>query len=137
MRNVLAMPSFLFAEISKKRLIVKHAGTSPRPNLFFVYTGANFSSRLPLLQPKWKPHPNLLTPYSTISATVVPGDMPARNVYTPSESEPKCPETLVNQRKTAPMALRNQEAAGSNPVTPMLQKPLKSLRFQGFLFFAF
>ena len=34
------------------------------------------------------------------------------------------------------MALRDQEAAGSNPVTPM-RKPAKSLRFGGFSFFAF
>ena len=107
-----------------------------RPMLFFVYTGANFSSRLPLLQPKWKPHPNLLTPYSTISVTGTPGDMPARNVYTPSESERKCPGTLENKQKTARPALRDQEAAGSNPVTPM-RKPAKSLRFGGLLIFAF
>ena len=104
--------------------------------LFFVYTGANFSSHPLFLRSDWKLHPNLLTPYSTISATVVPGDMPARNVYTPSESEPKCPETLVNKQKMTSQALRDQEAAGSNPVTPMLQKPLKSLRFRGFSLFS-
>ena len=45
-------------------------------------------------------------------------------------------KTLVNQRKTAPMALRDQEAAGSNPVTPM-RKPAKTLSFGGLLIFAF
>ena len=45
--------------------------------------------------------------------------MTAGNVYKPSESEPKCPETLVNKQKTARPGLRDQEAAGSNPVTPM------------------
>jgi len=64
---------------------------------FFVYTGANFSSHHCESGYFWKPHPNLLTPYSTISATGVPGDMPARNVYSPSESELKCPETLENK----------------------------------------
>ena len=136
MRNVLAMPSFLFAEISKKRLIVKHAGTSPRPNLFFVYTGANFSSHPLFLRSDWKPHPNLLTPYSTISVTGTPGVMPARNVYSPSESGLKCPETLVNKQKTARPGLRDQEAAGSNPVTPM-RKTAKTLSFGGLLIFAF
>ena len=62
--------------------------------------------------------------------------MPARNVYTPSDSDPKCPETLVNKQKTARLALRDQEAAGSNPVTPM-RKTAKSLRFGGLLIFAF
>ena len=32
--------------------------------------------------------------------------------------------------------VRDQEAAGSNPVTPMLRKPLKSLRFQGLSLFS-
>ena len=36
----------------------------------------------------------------------------------------------------ASMALRDQEAAGSNPVTPM-RKPAKSLTFGGFSFCAF
>ena len=103
---------------------------------FFVYTGAVFSSRLPPLLPKWKPHPDLLTPYSTISATGTPGVMSAKDVYRPSDSEPKCPETLVNKQKKTCPALRDQEAAGSNPVTPM-RKPAKSLRFGGFSFFAF
>ena len=62
--------------------------------------------------------------------------MPARNVYTPSESELKCPETLVNKQKTARLALRDQEAAGSNPVTPM-GKTAKTLSFGGLLIFAF
>ena len=120
--------------IGMKQLIAIHRGCSP-PTLFFVYTGANFSSRLPPLLQKWKLHPNLLTPYSTISATGTPVVMSAKDVYRPSESELKCPETLVNKQKTARPALRDQEAAGSNPVTPMLRKPLRSLRFQGFLFF--
>ena len=103
---------------------------------FFVYTGANFSSPLPPLLPKWKPHPNLLTPYSTISVTGTPGVMSAEDVYRPSDSELKCPETLVNKQKKTCPALRDQEAAGSNPVTPMSQKPLKSLRFRGFSLFS-
>ena len=45
----------------------------------------------------------------TISATGTPGDMTARNVYSPSESGPKCPETLVNKQKTARPALRDQD----------------------------
>ena len=56
--------------------------------------------------------------------------------YNSPESGQKSHKTLINQRKTAPMALRDQEAAGSNPVTPMSQKPLKSLRFRGFSLFA-
>ena len=121
--------------IGRKQLIAIHRGCSPRP--YSLSTPAQTfppASRLPPFRQKWKPHPNLLTPYSTISATGTPRDMPARNVYTPSKSEPKCPETLVNKQKTTSQALRDQEAAGSNPVTPMLQKPLKSLRFQGFSF---
>ena len=103
---------------------------------FFVYTGAVFSSRLPPLLPKWKPHPDLLTPYSTISATGTPGVMSAKDVYRPSDSEPKCPETLVNKQKKTCPALRDQEAAGSNPVTPM-RKTAKTLSFGGLLIFAF
>ena len=90
----------------------------------------------PSLRRKWQPHPKRLTTCVTISGTVAPGDMTARNVYKPSESEPKCPETLVNKQKTTSPGLRDQEAAGSNPVTPM-RKPSKSLRFGGFSFFAF
>ena len=45
-------------------------------------------------------------------------------------------KTLVNKQKMAPMALRDQEAAGSNPVTPM-RKTAKTLSFGGLLIFAF
>ena len=55
---------------------------------------------------------------------------------TSPESGQESHKTLVNQRKTAPMALRDQEAAGSNPVTPM-RKTAKSLRFGGLLIFRF
>ena len=62
--------------------------------------------------------------------------MSAKDVYRPSESELKCPETLVNKQKTARPALRDQEAAGSNPVTPM-RKTAKTLSFGGLLIIAF
>ena len=62
--------------------------------------------------------------------------MSAKDVYRPSESEPKCPEILVNKQKMTSQALRDQEAAGSNPVTPM-RKTAKTLSFGGLLIFAF
>ena len=55
---------------------------------------------------------------------------------TSPESGRESLKTLVNKQKMASMALRDQEAAGSNPVTPM-RKTAKSLRFGGLLFFAF
>lgn len=45
----------------------------------------------------------------TISVTGTPGDMTTRNVYSPSESELKCPETLENKQKTTFPSLRDQD----------------------------
>ena len=123
----------------------KHTATDPfalSSTLFFVYSGVIFPHLTPSLCRKWNPHPKRLTPCATISTTGAPGDMTAGNVYKPSESEQKCPETLVNKQKTtslvADRAFGTKMAArryivGSNPVTPM-RKPLKSLGFKGFLF---
>ena len=80
--------------------------------------------------------PKTPDPCATISTTGAPGDSTARNVYKPSESERKCPKTLVNKQKTTSLALRDQEAAGSNPVTPM-RKTAKTLGFSGLLIFGF